>query len=210
MKNFLLCFFISYCSYAQQHIDIHYSPSRSFINIVAGPIESGTTVTINYYDFPPQDSSWFWFVVLPYDKSNNYNPLAGHGRLDYSGYIYKNGSWSTTFNSEGEYVILIVKNSFNIELFAKITLAVTKKKLALADISEVKEAITIFPNPTDGVFKIEADVAITEIQIHDQLGRCVLKTASHSVDITAQPNGIYFATIQDSNGAVWKRKIIKK
>ena len=93
------------------NIDYYYTNKN--LNISTGPFETGTTVTVNYHDFPPKSSSWFWLVVMPHSKSAVYNPLAGGGRLDYSGYIYGNGSWSTTLNNEGEFSNLIAKNPVN-------------------------------------------------------------------------------------------------
>jgi hypothetical protein len=190
------------------NIDYYYTNKN--LNISTGPFETGTTVTVNYHDFPPKSSSWFWLVVMPYSKSAVYNPLAGGGRLDYSDYIYGSGSWSTTLNKEGDFAIFIAQNPFNVIFQGAIFFKIVKKKLSLDNIVTAKEAVHISPNPTNGLFKIATAETISEIQIHDQMGKCILKTASNSIDITAQPNGIYFATIQDKNSNVVKRKIIKK
>lgn len=216
MRKFLLLFLIGYCSYAQNNYDynIEYFPKENQITFYSKEknLEVGSTITITYSNFPSQDSSWFWFVVMPYkEKYDTTNFLAGSGRLDFSDYISKNGKWTTTINQEGKFKILAINgiSAFTLQSFTLIKLNITKKKLDINDLS--KETISyIFPNPTNGLFTIKAEEPISEIQIHDQLGRCVLKTDSNSVDITAQPNGIYLATIQDKNGTVSKRKIIKK
>jgi len=208
IRKILFCCLISCYTYAQMNIDYYYTNKN--LNISTGPFETGTTVTVNYHDFPPKSSSWFWLVVMPYSKSAVYNPLAGGGRLDYSDYIYGSGSWSTTLNKEGDFAIFIAQNPFNVIFQGAIFFKIVKKKLSLDNIVTAKEAVHISPNPTNGLFKIATAETISEIQIHDQMGKCILKTASNSIDITAQPNGIYFATIQDKNSNVVKRKIIKK
>lgn len=218
MRKILLCILISinYYSYAQNN----YSYSTEYFSkeyqITYYPdeknIEVGSTVTIDYSNFPPQNSSWFWFVILPYkEKYNSSDYLAGGSRLGYSDYIYSNGKWTTKMNHKGKLRIKLIDgiSGLTLKSFNFLILNVTDKKLGIDEIQE-KTVPVIFPNPTNGIFKIETQETLSEIQIHDQVGRCILKTASNSVDISAQPSGIYFATIQNSNDGIWKRKIIKK
>ncbi len=214
MKKILAFLFISYCSYAQVNIEVIYSPSTKacMSNTKSISVKPGESLKIIYYHFPSYHDSWFWFIIVPYKNTYTHADIInGGGRVAYSEYIYGSGNWPTSIPHEGKYCLLAIDGSLsNYKRTRLCTITVTKNNLFLNDISEPRQSISISPNPTDGLFKIATAEAISEIQIHDQTGRCILKTVSNSVDITSQPNGVYFATIQDSNGAVWKRKIIKK
>ena len=83
--------------------------------------------------------------------------------------------------------------------------------------SIAKKDIKIYPNPTDGIIKVEIsvfdDTDICEISIFNASGQLLLsRTASSSiteVDIVSQPKGIYIMRISlNGNDSIWK--IIKK
>lgn len=83
--------------------------------------------------------------------------------------------------------------------------------------SIAKQDIKIYPNPTDGIIKVEIsvfdDTDICEISIFNASGQLLLsRTASSSiteVDIVSQPKGIYIMRISlNGNDSIWK--IIKK
>lgn len=71
---------------------------------------------------------------------------------------------------------------------------------------------TMYPNPTEGVIKIDTDVEQTEVEIFNMLGQevvSVVETGNFSIDITDQKPGIYFVTIKNEQGTATS-KIVKK
>ncbi len=69
--------------------------------------------------------------------------------------------------------------------------------------SSVSADNTLFPNPTDGSFTVTpSDANITELIVHDALGRTILKRTitrarpiPYPVDLGGEPAGVYFVTL---------------
>lgn len=71
--------------------------------------------------------------------------------------------------------------------------------------------ISIFPNPSSGVFTIDTELTKGELEIYNVLGEKVksLQIASSKVeiDLSAQPKGIYFIKLQ-SEDKIYSQKLI--
>ena len=76
--------------------------------------------------------------------------------------------------------------------------------------------LQIYPNPTRGIIRIDADATISStatIAIYDIHGRCLLTTAfSSSLDLSPLADGLYFLRMSDKTKGVDinKKIIIKK
>ena len=72
--------------------------------------------------------------------------------------------------------------------------------------------IKLFPNPTHDYFQLDNLPEKSVIEIYDQLGILVLnfenKATDSQIDISNQPNGIYFVTIR-YKGAIQTMKLVK-
>ncbi len=67
----------------------------------------------------------------------------------------------------------------------------------------IKNAVTITPNPTNGIFRVEGNV--NDIQIYDNIGKLVLRTRNNSIDISNYPAGVYFVKVAiEDNTKVFK------
>ena len=80
--------------------------------------------------------------------------------------------------------------------------------------SSKDNTISVYPNPTSGVFRIDAGSnKIKEIKITDILGRTVMVStinmASHTIDLSKETKGIYFIQITDEKNNKINRKVIK-
>ena len=77
-----------------------------------------------------------------------------------------------------------------------------------------KNAISIYPNPTTGVLKLDfSDNEIFTVKVYDLLGKVIIErsevTLSETIDITQYANGVYIISIQ-SGDKIFTTKIIKK
>ena len=82
------------------------------------------------------------------------------------------------------------------------------------NIIENDERITIYPNPSNGIFNIQTSVNFSNIIIKDVTGRTIKKlTVSDSnyatINIENQASGIYFLEIQLENEIITKKIIIE-
>lgn len=74
-------------------------------------------------------------------------------------------------------------------------------------IKEVAE-LTIFPNPSNGLFHIQSSTGETgEIQVYSLLGELVLSTKEQSFDLSSQPDGMYL--VKSSSNLSKTYKVVK-
>lgn len=75
------------------------------------------------------------------------------------------------------------------------------------------ETANLYPNPTDGVFRLSDTVKGSSISIYDELGRKV-KSIDHvnedGIDIREFVNGMYLVEIENSTTKVIRKLILKK
>ena len=76
------------------------------------------------------------------------------------------------------------------------------------------ESLTLYPNPTDGVFFIEGLSGALEVHVHDLLGRQVatysLSAGERKVDVSALSSGMYVVTLKESGGELLTRILIRQ
>ena len=74
---------------------------------------------------------------------------------------------------------------------------------------EINETqLYIFPNPSEGIFKIQSDEKISLIEVFDFSGRQILKTKNQEIDLSAQKSGVYFFKIR-TNQEIFIKKVVK-
>ena len=80
--------------------------------------------------------------------------------------------------------------------------------IGLGDIQS--EFFILFPNPTNGIFSFETEIAIKSITLTDLLGKIVFSknTSLEILDISHLENGTYFAQIVTKNNFIFTDKII--
>lgn len=72
---------------------------------------------------------------------------------------------------------------------------------------ELDKVYTVSPNPSNGKFTVSG-AGIREIQVLDQSGKLILSGKSTLIDISNQPDGIYYLKISIDQG-ILTRKILK-
>ena len=80
-----------------------------------------------------------------------------------------------------------------------------------ASLEDTEEAqLSVFPNPTDGTFAIEAE-NITNVEIFDLAGQKVLtdRSGNRTINAGSLPTGVYFLKVETQNGTKYG-KLIKK
>ena len=85
---------------------------------------------------------------------------------------------------------------------------------------DLENLISVYPNPANGVFNFKMSTPITsgiasaQMKIYNVYGECIHEEASMSsnfqIDLSSQPNGIYFLRLKASKGTAIKKMIINK
>ncbi|HLG36472.1 MAG TPA: T9SS type A sorting domain-containing protein [Bacteroidia bacterium] len=75
-------------------------------------------------------------------------------------------------------------------------------------------SVSVYPNPTDGIFSVRSGEMLSHIEIMNVLGEKIfsipVSNFKSEINITTQPSGIYFMKIVYQDGRVVVRKIIMK
>lgn len=85
--------------------------------------------------------------------------------------------------------------------------------------TEVKElttdnSISVYPNPSNGIYRLKSSSQMKEYTIFDQLGRAVvnkrLSTENETVNLSELNNGLYYLTVRFQDGTIGRQKLVKK
>ncbi len=70
--------------------------------------------------------------------------------------------------------------------------------------------VTVYPNPTTGIFNVETELDVKQIDVYNSLGQKVLSTSNRQINLQTAANGLYFVTVTTNDGAQASYKLIKK
>jgi hypothetical protein len=82
-----------------------------------------------------------------------------------------------------------------------------------------RENVEVYPNPTNGVFRIQMDngklsIENYQLSIYNVLGECInqqiIKSPNQQIDLSFVPNGIYFLQLLNSDGIISKKIMVEK
>ena len=79
--------------------------------------------------------------------------------------------------------------------------------------SFMDENLKIFPNPSNGIFTIKTTITNSSYKIHNLIGQTIksgfINNGENSIDIRNSVDGVYFITIESTNGEKIGYKLIK-
>lgn len=70
--------------------------------------------------------------------------------------------------------------------------------------------VTVYPNPTTGIFNVDSELNIAQIEVFNSTGQKVLTTANQEINLQNAANGLYFVTVTTNEGTQGTYKLIKK
>jgi hypothetical protein len=81
--------------------------------------------------------------------------------------------------------------------------------------NENEISVTVYPNPSKGVLNIPmSKFGDVQVKIYNVFGKCIYQhiytSSNQQIDLSSQPNGIYFVQIKTGQGLAVKKIIIQK
>lgn len=170
-------------------------------------VSSNRDYTSSGYSTPTPDAVQSWTVVSDNVVSTTRTVVATRALTSSGDYTFVNSSatipiiyslnGSTTFGQHG------TKSSQNL----------TRTALGVEDFS--LNTAAIYPNPSNGNFKIEAKSPLTKLSVYTQSGTfvktIVFEGNSNTEDVNLKnlATGVYFIELQSDSDKAWKKIIIQ-
>lgn len=82
------------------------------------------------------------------------------------------------------------------------------------DADVIGQMFTVYPNPSKGLFRLQGDVQVHAVRVLDASGRVVYEnrtdavTVDYTIDLSAQPSGVYYLMLDTERGSGSKVIII--
>lgn len=147
----------------------------------------------NLYQFNAVDSadrqSYKWFIN---DSLINTN---GH-RFEY------------TFDTAGTYKVCLEVTNTCKSTMNCVNITVAPNNTSVKTLNNT--SIQVYPNPTTGLLNIKTAVAIEKVYVYDVYGSIILQSAENTIDISTLNTGMYLIKVQDINGGVGVKQIVKQ
>lgn len=87
----------------------------------------------------------------------------------------------------------------------------TTSSLSTIDLDDVKNPISVYPNPSSDFITLQSKDDIKNITLTNTEGKLVLKTSqSKTINISGLPNGVYLLQGELKNGKTITKKVVKK
>jgi uncharacterized delta-60 repeat protein len=120
---------------------------------------------------------------------------------------------SVTIQSDGKIVVAGYSVNGSNSDFALVRYNGSATSTGLASLSS-DQSISIFPNPGNGIFTIQCPVTISDLEIVNECGeKCISTTVNsqqETINLSSQPNGIYFLQLKTDKGVLNKKIILQK
>jgi len=165
------------------------------------------------------------FTTNPYNgilnaPGQNDNPMAGERSFTGTDEGANKGSWGMSIIDLG--TLGVIANStvqFRFEMgtdgcngregwyLDELTVFNCAYVLSVSEFDAVNNAITVFPNPSNGIFTIKktSDITLTKASVYDINGRLITTvdlsnvTSEKAIDISGAASGLYFMTVNSTD-----------
>jgi len=111
----------------------------------------------------------------------------------YGADIYLGGSFWQICNEPGNYIIYAPQN------------------VGVNEITQ-QSSVTVYPNPSSGIFTVTSEKEITAIEIYNMLGEKIYKSemrdVKYEIDLSAQAKGVYFIKIESGENVSTQKMAI--
>jgi hypothetical protein len=172
------------------------------------------------------DTTKFYNISYPKGSSTYYPPVNGdtmffkYGRVAYGGGNYFSGGWG----ANGEYTSPYFDSNYRIYgiRWTNTAISIIKREdfyfikyvsdslVGVENLSKADIRLTIYPNPSKGVFTIKSQTKKGELEIYNSIGERVYSEKLKSETIYLNhPPGIYFVKVSDGEKVLSQKLIIQ-
>ena len=132
---------------------------------------------------------------------------------DTVGYIIEeNFEWTTrtvnlsNYNNQSIYIAFVNVTNDGFKLYIDDIHAWKNDPVSVNELYQ-NNAVSIYPNPTKGMFSVESESQIQKVIVSNSFGQIVFTTEQTKIDLSNYPNGIYFLKIETISGSTINKLI---
>ncbi len=185
---------------------VAFTPSSSnTYNVIGTDVngcENTASITVTVNALPDNTTNVTGFVITSNETGATYQWINCSTNAAISGEIAQ----SYTATANGDYAVVVTKNTCS-----DTSACVTISTIGINELTE-SNLIQVNPNPNNGSFVITTTRDVKKIIIIDILGKELMSfnptASSTSVNLEAQPNGVYFIKAIPENAQTVKRFVI--
>ncbi len=195
-------------------VNLNYDNDSSFLYSNAFELSNDRILVINTYKKPlynENEEHKESYKMLLLDKNLNYEIIKE--------FEADNPNWHYVFRDcmllPDDILLLKGGRCFGYNTLYSFYIGIDSKKLGMVKNEEIDNnlSIDIFPNPTSGDIVISGISSKAEVEILDELGKClykgVLNSPSERLDVSKYKNGVYFVRVKSKNGILNTKKVVK-
>lgn len=163
----------------------------------------------------------FSFTEVCLGHSTNFHDLSNEGVGSLNSWSWDFGDGNTTLQQNPVYTYLDT-GEFNVQLIIidnngcsdTITQGVEVFLCASINEHELKNDISIYPNPVTDRIVIDSKVSISDIRLLDEMGRLIHlsnpQDGNMNIVLSNQSSGIYFLELESQSGKCFRYRILKQ
>lgn len=181
-------------------------------------------IELTYEKFPVSDAleDYYRIVILkePHDvllvngiNQDQLVPVLDAEWRKFSKPLKGNGKWDVRIPEAGEYKAYLVNGKYPCDptgMSVQELGPFTVKSLGTDEVQKMRQIAAVFPNPSNGLFSVNAEKELKTVQVYDVNGVLIVENDSNQFNLTGQPDGVYMVVIRYADGSVVREKIIKR
>ena len=185
INNYLNLYYTAYINNVE--FEEHEETLQCTLEVASNPFYSGNILVVN-----TQDDETYYLKQFIYQYNAPDHIIVG----DNTAYV------GDSFLATG-----MVSNWYHNNAILEKAIDITEISNITGVIESTPTNLMVYPNPTDGIFRIEGVIA-DEVQVYNALGQMV-KTVrgTNEVDLSGLVEGVYLVRIADAEGKVYTNKI---
>lgn len=174
---------------------------------------TGELATISLPDGISVQGNFFIGVEVPYNGEDTGNGYSGDNLAIRTDEVENNTAW-TLFSDESTWEPFNSGDNWGAATSRALWIFPTLATETVTGLnnSRLSESIQVYPNPSQGVFKINTPtLKVSTYQAIDMLGK-VVKSGNlldQQIDLSDMPDGMYFLKLQTNKGTALKKVVIR-
>lgn len=131
-------------------------------------------------------------LIIPSDANLGFHKM--RAKSAWQEYIPDDACELTNYGETEDYLVNIVESLSNNSI-------------------ELSNKLNLFPNPSNGIFNIKSEIDNGYYILNNMIGQKIqngkINIGNNSIDLSNRVNGVYFLTIESTNGEIIRYKLIK-